>query len=517
MFMAVSLLPIGILCAAWAAWAIADPPSALAAVLPSERTSLLLANSLVLAAMVALLATALGGCLAIWLEGGDGTLRGWVRRLYLLPLLIPPYIHALSWMSVSGRRQLLEQVAAILVGPNRLQVPTYGLWPTALVMTFSLYPVVTTLVLSGIKAIDPETMEQALLLGSAWRCATRVLLPLLAPWILAGAGIAFVLTIVEYGVPSALQYNNQVMEVYATFSQSGNPLEAMAPSVPLVVAAVALLAASQAALPSNRMRGTAERRPPIAIAFWPKAARAALLASVGLALVSSVGPVAILASRVGFPGPPPSALASASSDLLRTVAIALAAATVSTAIAVPTALAVVKASRRSALLWIVCTIPLAIPSPITGIAMVHLGNHPWLDWSQQTVLPIVWAHAARMLPFGVFAASTQIRRIDPLLCDALHMHRVGVLAALRQVHLPLLAPALWKSWLLVFVLSLGELGSTLLVCPPGQGTLPLRIYNLMHYGAGDAVAALALALLGIAGITSALTLGIGRRVWRWTL
>jgi hypothetical protein len=63
------------------------------------------------------------------------------------------------------------------------------------------------------------------------------------------------------------------------------------------------------------------------------------------------------------------------------------------------------------------------------------------------------------------------------------------------VQLPLLAPAFVVSWLLVFVLSLGELGTSLMVSPPGQATLSMKIYNLMHYDATDSVAALSLVIL----------------------
>ena len=49
----------------------------------------------------------------------------------------------------------------------------------------------------------------------------------------------------------------------------------------------------------------------------------------------------------------------------------------------------------------------------------------------------------------------------------------------------------------VFVLSLGEIGATLLVIPPGLGTVALRLYNLLHYGAPASTAGLALSLLGI--------------------
>jgi iron(III) transport system permease protein len=50
---------------------------------------------------------------------------------------------------------------------------------------------------------------------------------------------------------------------------------------------------------------------------------------------------------------------------------------------------------------------------------------------------------------------------------------------------------------IAFILSLGELGTTLLVIPPGRETIPIKIYNLMHYGADQLVAALCLILIVI--------------------
>ena len=51
--------------------------------------------------------------------------------------------------------------------------------------------------------------------------------------------------------------------------------------------------------------------------------------------------------------------------------------------------------------------------------------------------------------------------------------------------------------LIIFILSFGELGTTLLIVPPGRETIPLKIYNLMHYGADQMVAALSLVLIVI--------------------
>jgi iron(III) transport system permease protein len=61
-----------------------------------------------------------------------------------------------------------------------------------------------------------------------------------------------------------------------------------------------------------------------------------------------------------------------------------------------------------------------------------------------------------------------------------------------------------------FVLALGELGTTLLIIPPGMTTMPIKIYNFMHYGAEATVAALCLILLALQLLFSLALLGITR-------
>ena len=60
--------------------------------------------------------------------------------------------------------------------------------------------------------------------------------------------------------------------------------------------------------------------------------------------------------------------------------------------------------------------------------------------------------------------------------------------------------------MLVFTLSLGELGATLLVAPAGKGTLTMKIYNFLHYGATEAVSSLCLTMLFL--ILATLVIGL---------
>ena len=71
-----------------------------------------------------------------------------------------------------------------------------------------------------------------------------------------------------------------------------------------------------------------------------------------------------------------------------------------------------------------------------------------------------------------------------------------------------MAPGLIVAGMTVFLLTIGELSATLLVLPPGRNTLAVKTYNLLHYGASDAVAGLCLLLVvtgwlaGLAAITA---------------
>ncbi|MBN1290983.1 MAG: hypothetical protein JXB48_04010 [Candidatus Latescibacteria bacterium] len=46
-----------------------------------------------------------------------------------------------------------------------------------------------------------------------------------------------------------------------------------------------------------------------------------------------------------------------------------------------------------------------------------------------------------------------------------------------------------------FILFLGNLGTVLLIVSPGHSTVPITIYNYLHYGSHEAVCALCLVLV----------------------
>jgi iron(III) transport system permease protein len=126
---------------------------------------------------------------------------------------------------------------------------------------------------------------------------------------------------------------------------------------------------------------------------------------------------------------------------------------------------------------------------------------------------LIVGHTARFLPFAIYTAASQVRHVDSLLAEAASLPAVSRWRRFFWITAPLAAPAVVTPWLVVFVFSLGELGVSLLIAPPGEATLPLRIYNLLHYGAADLVAVLSLIVLLLGGGLGAALLVARCRLW----
>ncbi len=511
-FLVLSVGPAAFLAVLWLQRAAAEGWQPLAWALPPARSLQLLGNSLAMAMTVAVAAALLGTGLAAWIwQGGRWQRR--LRSLYLLPLLVPPYIHALSWLALAGRRQPVDRAISWLLGSGYEGYSAYGFLPATAVLVFCTFPIVTLLVLEALDSIDPAYIETALLAAPLSQTVWRVLLPLALPSILGGAGIVLVLAFLEYGVPSILQYNVYVMDVYASFSQYNDPGRAFAASLALMIPAAAVVAFSQRPLRSSALRGQGALPCSLAGERWPAAAGVPMMAGV-VAWAVAMGVLGIvLLSRGGAPAVLASALAPAGREMLLTFLVAALSAVLAMAVAVPVAAGLVGRRRGGMLAWLVCALPLAVPPPVVGIGLVQLWNRPGLGVVLDSPLMLVLAHAARFLPFAVFAAAVQWRHVDPLLLEAAQLHPVGAGRRLLSVFGPLAAPAMSAAWLAAFVFSLGELGTSLLVAPPGEATVPLRAYNLLHYGATDTVAALSLAVLAGGAAVAAMVLSARQRLW----
>ncbi len=157
-----------------------------------------------------------------------------------------------------------------------------------------------------------------------------------------------------------------------------------------------------------------------------------------------------------------------------------------------------RASKKTAVfIDVISVIPFAVPASIFGIALIKFWNHSATAVIYQTSIIVIIGYIARFSAFGVRTMESNIAQIHKNLEEYADLICGSWVKKFQKIIIPLSWPGILAAWGICFSLSMGELGTTLLVTPAGEATLPIRIYTLMHYGAHKLVCSLCVILIVI--------------------
>ncbi len=476
---------------------------------PSGRRLSLLLGSVALALRVSVLSTALGWLVAVLLWSRREGPAGGAVWLVLPLIALPPYVHALAWYA-------LEDALGVFLAPwglsmGLLEGQRAALW----VETAAFAPLALGCAWLGLWGIDGDLVDAGRAARPDIQTLLRIVLPLSAPAILTGAGIIFLLSLLDYSVPSLFHTPVYAMEIFAEFSASHRPERAFLISIPLLILAVAVIAALlepvRTVVTRVRIKGAAWTSPP----HWPRWMATVLAVAAFLFVAQALSPLLVMIYRSGHPAQFFATLADAAGEVRFSLWTAALTALLTLPFAVTAARLLLRLGRSSRAVWLLILVPFAIPGSLVGIGLVHLTNRPWLQTEVVAGLTPALAGVARFAPLAALLVHAQFRRPDPLLHEAAQVFQPACWRRQVQISLPLVIPGLLAGAGLAFALSMGELAATLMVVPPGRATLTMRIYNYLHYGATDTVAGLCLALVVAAlaaGMTAAGALALWSRI-----
>lgn len=476
------------------------------------RPLALLARTILLALGVAGISGGLGWLAALALWSRSNRDRSFFSGLWpwlaLALIVLPPYVHTLSWVRLEAWFLLLARRSG---WPG---AALYG-WGGVIWVESAVYlPLAFIFAWLGFSQINPDLISAARLSGPDSRLVRRVLLPLSAPYALTGAGLVFLLSLLEYGVPSLLGLNTYPLEIFAEFSLTASPGRAFLLALPLFSVAwlvlLVLLHPLRRIILTARIRQSPWHTPPL----WPFAFNGLLRFGLLVAAVQVFLPLVGLAWQIGGLPSLARTIASSYADGLFSIQVNI----------VGLLLALPLAWRASAWLlsqdsgrwfaWFAVLSPVAMPSALVGIGLASLpGMAPGLGFLRNGLLLPALAVTARFLPLATLGLLAARRSLDPVLLEAGQVFQPSGWRRLLWIHLPLLAPGVFTVSGLFFAWGLGELGATLLTVPPGKATLTLRIYNYLHYGASQEVAGQCLVL-----VLAVLLVGMGWVMaarWGW--
>jgi ABC-type Fe3+ transport system permease subunit len=195
-----------------------------------------------------------------------------------------------------------------------------------------------------------------------------------------------------------------------------------------------------------------------------------------------------------------------------TLAIALPAACVAMGLAIALAWPARRGGWWAMPAIVVCTLCLAIPGPLVGVATSHLFNVPWSKLLQSlyddSLVPTILTVTVHALPIAVLVAWHSFASLRDDELSAAALDGSGPFTTLWRIALPQRWPALAGAWLAALAVAAGDLAWSLLVLPPGVDPVPRRVFGLVHAGVDEQVAGMCLVMIGAYGVLTGLLMGM---------
>jgi iron(III) transport system permease protein len=487
-----------------------------------------LVASVVLAAGVGAGTLALGGALAALVSFYDFPGRRWLDWALVLPLAMPAYVLVFVLLGQYDEASPLQRTLRAVLGDS-FQLPevrsTAG---TILVLTLVLYPYVYILGRAAFLEQSRDTMEAARTLGlSHGRAVARVALPLARPALAAGAALAVMEALADFGAVNLLNYRAMTDAIYRVWYGAFDHTAALQLATLLLSLTLALIALERLLRGRARYHGALARGE----AVVPRRLRGvravvALAAPAVLLLLVLVGPVVQLAVWAVESVGEGASGGDLARDALRSVTLAAAAAL----IAAGTAMVVVygrrtRPSRIGAVAARLGTLGYAVPGTVVAVAVYTplawvdrrlvdaarevLGTDVGLLFTG-TLLGLILAYVVRFLALAFFAVDARMRRVDPALDDAARSLGADANRVLADVHLPLLWPGVVTAALLVFVEVMKELPATALLRPLGGDTLAVAVWEATRDSRFDTAALPALLIVAVGLLPVVLAIRLSR-------
>lgn len=509
--------------------------SSLLRVLGQNSTWVALWNSFYTSALGTVISVLLGVIFAITLTLTDMRKKNLWIFLFMLPMMIPPQVTALSWLQLLGPNSIVLKMLGqppSFGQPNPLQ-SAEGI---GLLLGIQHAPLVFLTLRTQLLNLPREQIEAAQLSGASMlQVFQHIIYPLCKTALLMGAALAFVSSLGNFGIPAMLgipvSYLVLPTQIYQTMASFNDSMLNEVAALSVLMGVVALfivgmqnklqdkyalpligLSARPLDFKLGKYRGCVETGL-IVILFLILVLP--LLALVMTSLVPTLG-VALTWDSLTF---------KAYETMLKSQSATWRAFTNSMLLSVSAAVVLMVLSllltyilvrfpnRYLAFLHKAIEIPYALPGVVLAIAFILLFAKPLpvIEYSLYGTLWIIFmAYLARFLTICLKPVHNSMLQLDPAMEEAACLAGANFNQRLRHIVLPLLMPAAFAGALLVFMTAVNELTVSALLWSAGTETLGVIIFNLDE--SGNKVLASAVSVMVVILVAGVMLLlnGLGR-------
>jgi iron(III) transport system permease protein len=491
-------------------------------------------NTLQYAGLTTAMAVIGGASVAILVSRTNLVWRRAFGRLILLPILLPPLGLVLGWIVVWGPGGYLSNLFSQRLHLTTLAIDTIP--GMSLIEASRLLPVAYMTCEAALARADSSLEDAARSAGATpSRVLRSVTIPMLRPALLNSATLIFTLAVASLGIPLLLgtarniKFVSSYLYLQWTNAEQPDPATVSAGAMMLLVVATLLL------LLRNRLLGAEARyvsiagragrnamlplrglRWPLAIAIALYLIFSTVIPILGLALMSIVVVLTPLVApwhlltwdhwhQLGT--------GEFRRAIVNSLEISLVGAILATAL-VTVATLVAHRSRfplRKALPFVLLY-PRATPGLIIGIGFFWTYLLTWGpgSWLRGSIWGIMLAFCVRNLPFAYVVMYPTLARIGEELDRAGRASGAGWWRTCRSIVLPLLRPAIFSAFILMFVEILCDYDPALFLVKPGNEVIGTTMLSQFIQGSVGPVAALAVVQVTI----TIVVLGLGARLFK---
>jgi len=438
-----------------------------------------------------------------------GVLSAWLVTVYrfpgrdllewalMLPLAMPAYVMAYAytdWLQFTG------PVQTALRGLTGWRAREYwfpeirSLAGAAAMLSFALYPYVYLIARTAFHEMPRSAIEAARLAGhGTWGAFFRVAVPLARPAIAAGASLALMETLADFGTVSYFAVEVFTVGIFKAWFSMGDVVAAAQLSSCLLAFVLLVIALERSSRGRAAYYSVAPRKPVPPHRLTGAPGLLALAACIAPVVFGFVVPGILLVTlawgeRASYLGARFIALAANSFSVAGLTAM----------VAVALAVLMAYAARLTRSHWVgaanrMASLGYAVPGAVIAVGvLVPLGK---LDNAAAnaiealfgiktgllltgTIAALVYAYLVRLLAVALQTTEAGLAKITPSMEHAARSLGTSAGGTLARVHVPLLAGSLATAALLVFVDVLKELPATFALRPFNFDTLAIEAYNL---------------------------------------
>ena len=432
--------------------------------------------------------------------------------LSCLPLLMPSSLLATAWIVALGRQGVITSALQAALGGSGWTVFSLSGAAGALALR---YFGVAVLILTHHRPQQAGSWPVERAFCIPWPARAfhlylgREIRPAAAAWL-----VVMLLCMNDHVLPDMLLQSTYGTQILIMYSALMDAAAAAAMAAPVGLVGVLLVAA---ALQIARATWIADDNPvtdrPAPAPAWSKALAAT--GAVGILALAMAAPAGVLIYRTPSWSALGEALYLARDQAWQTLRLSAAA-------GIATALLAAALTAR----WLSCQrsgrfsaaplvmLNLVVPPSLIGMGAIELANHWPLSVLRDTSWPLVLAYVARFLPAAMLLLYIAWRNEPALPRQAARVHGASPWQIAARIQWPARRLSLAVAALLCMLLAATELDVSLLLSPPGGGTLGVRLATLIHTASDPVVSALALDILLLVAPAMALLIVLAMRAAR---